>query len=179
MSAIFPISTNSLRLRPFESKDADAKLRLDNDLRIRMFLGQQTSGARAANVLDEEIAAFAHDGHGLLAITEAQTGQLIGYAGLFQDRSRDGLELVIAVAEASRHGSVGFEAAQALLKAGCAGLGAKEIVGRVDPANAPAIALVRRLGMLRVPDAIDQFSQALQHVYVWSCAAEHTPGART
>ena len=164
-SAIFPVVTRRLLLRPFVRADAPAKFRLDCDPDIQRYLGGPTTPERSARALDYEIAQFELHGFGLVALVVVATDQIVGYGALQQEPSTEGLEVIVAVATEARGRGYGLEAAGALIDAACGPLRQDKVFGRVNPSNTASARLVARLGMQRVGDRTDPLHGRVEHVY--------------
>ncbi len=118
-----------------------------------------------------DIEAFERQGFGPLAVVDANTGNLLGYAVLQREPSRSRLELVIGLEEPARCKGFGTEIAEALVTFACDRLGVNEVVGLVDPGNKPSEGFVAALGMKRVEDRVDPMTGKREHVYSASCEA--------
>ena len=165
MITVFPIETPSFVLRAFTLQDTEAIFRLDSDPEIQKYLGSPlVSRERSARMLEHEIATFARQGFGLVAVAEPVTDRVLGYASLHRDRSRDGLEVVVALAAEACGNRLGPAVAEALLDVGCRRLRATEIVARVSPTNTKALRLVERLRMKRVEQTPEEY------IYAWPCS---------
>ena len=169
MSLTFPIETDRLLIRPFKLEDTDAKFRLDSDPDIQKYLGGSTIRERSARLLETAIEEFERQGYGLVALVETATCEIIGYATLQREPSRERLELVLAVLPQARKKEFAFEAAKALISAGCAGLQEKEIVGRVNLKNIASLRLVEKLGMRKIGERTDPLDGSVEYIYIASC----------
>ena len=158
--------TNKILLRPFRPEDALEKENLDTDPDIKRYLGATPPK------LEDEIADFERQGFGLVAIVDASTDHIVGFAKLqYPDWNVDldlGLELIVAVAPKAWGRGFALEAAQMLIKIGCGSLQQKQIVGRVAASNIASLSLVCGLGMTKVGERDDIFD-GRQHIYVASC----------
>jgi len=164
-ASVFPLRTRRLLLRPFVAADAPARFRLDSDPAIQCYLGGPTSKHRSEMALMHDIEDFERVGYGVLAAIDAEGGDIVGYAALQREPSRDHLELVIALEGRVRQQRLGTEIAEALLLTAFRHLGAPEIVGRVNPDNTASAKLVANLGMSRVEDRVDPLTGTTEHVY--------------
>lgn len=171
LKAVFPVTTPHLVLRPFVAADARARFRLDSDPAIQRYLGEPTSQQRCEKTLMRDIEEFERQGYGALAVVEAGTGNIVGYAALQREPSRDRLELVIALEAGACGRGLGTEVAEALVLIACGHLRQPQVVGPVDPANAASLRFVAKLGMSRVEDRVDPLSGKTEHLYTLACDA--------
>jgi len=162
---LFPVASASgnILLRSFRIEDAVVKTRLDDDPEIRKLLGRPSK-------LEDDIAEFEHQGYGLVAIVDAATDQIAGYAKLQSPEWEKnlGLELVVAVAPEARRKGFAFEAAQKLIEISCGPLQQKQVVGRVASTNGASLKLVCKLKMKKVGERPNMFDH-VQHIFVVSC----------
>jgi RimJ/RimL family protein N-acetyltransferase len=89
-------------------------------------------------------------GFGLLAVTERETGRLIGEAGLQYLEEGPDIEVGYTLARAAWGRGYATEAAGAILRWGFAGLRLHRIVAVADPANAASLRVLEKLGMGRI-----------------------------
>jgi len=144
-----PILTERLRLRPFETGDAQALFALFR----RPEVGRYTGGAHAS-VADSRRLIETHHRHqaahgfALWAIEERDGGRLVGEAGL-QLLEQRGPEVEIGwVLDPDVWGrGYATEAARRWLEVGFADLALDRVIATILPANAASQAVASRLGM--------------------------------
>ncbi|MEC9343301.1 MAG: GNAT family N-acetyltransferase [Pseudomonadota bacterium] len=149
------LETDRLVLRPFEESDLPAVAQLRADRTAMDHLARTTSPADPAAWLARLMAEFAADGIGYMPIVRKEGGELIGYAGL---RMVD-YDLAFAPATdigwvlSSDHWGHGYatEAAARWLRYGFEELDRERIIAHTAVGNHPSQAVMRRLGMRRVP----------------------------
>jgi ribosomal-protein-alanine N-acetyltransferase len=97
-------------------------------------------------------AARAHwtaHGFGLLAITDRETGRLVGETGLHVLEDGPDVEVGYTLARAAWGRGYATEAATAVLRWGFAGLRLHRVVAVADPANHASLHVLDKLGMAR------------------------------
>ena len=148
----YPIVTDRLVLRPYETDDVDAVFAYQSmpdvvrhvpyEPRTRDEVAERVEAARTSTTLAAEGDVL------LLVIALRETGEVIGDVVLFyrsEQHSRGEIGYILHP-DHSGHGYA-TEAARELLRLGFEGLGLRRIIARVDARNDASIAVLQRLGM--------------------------------
>ena len=150
------LTTERLRLRPWRPEDLPHFAALNADPRVMehfpTVLSAQESGRQAAAVT----AHFQQHGFGLWAVEVIGVADFAGFVGLsiatFAAHFTPCVEIGWRLAfDHWKHGYA-TEAAHAALDCGFRRLGLEEIVAFTVPANRRSIAVMQRLGMMRLAD---------------------------
>lgn len=143
------LTTERLALRPFVPDDLDALAAIYADPDVMRHI---SSGVRTREQTAASLAAYAEEwrtkGHGVWAVTETATEQLLGMCG-FVVRAELGY---IFGRFAWGHG-IATEAARACLRFGFERLGCDTIGAGALKANAGSLRILEKLGMHSVPNA--------------------------
>ena len=143
------ITTERLTLRPFAPDDLDALAAIyaDPDVMRHISGGVRTREQTAASLADyaEEWRAR---GHGIWAVTETATGDLLGMCG-FVDRA----ELGYIFGRFAWGRGIATEAARACLRFGFERLDYETIGAGALKENAASLRILQKLGMHRAPNA--------------------------
>jgi len=146
------LETGRLVLRTFRAADGDAYAGLwaDGDT-VRHLPGGTTLATRPEEVAKWAIRAFqdhwAERGYGPFAVTERDSGILLGHCGLRFLNQRRETEIIFMIDRRWRGRGLATEAAQACLGDGFTRLRLDRIIGMIDPGNTAAAAVLRRCGM--------------------------------
>ena len=146
----FPIETDRMLLRPFRPGDAEALHEVWSDPAARRFGGDWPTPRTLADTrryLEPMLAGQRERGYASWAVLERGSGRLIGDCGVFPEDGR-GPELELAYGLAPDVWGRGYatEAAAACLQVAFGDLGAAQVVADVDPANAPSIRVLEKIG---------------------------------
>jgi [ribosomal protein S5]-alanine N-acetyltransferase len=146
------LDTERLRLRPFTLADAPYVLA---QLNQPSFLEQ--IGDRGVRTLEQAEAwlrsgpwpSYAAHGHGLLAVEERATGQVVGMCGLLKREALPEPDLGYAFLPGAWGRGYATEAARAVLLHAGHVLGLARVLAIVSPGNAPSIRVLEKLGFRR------------------------------
>lgn len=157
------LETPRLCLRPLEARDAEFILELLNDPAFIANIGDKGVRTRegALGYIETTAAKFAENGFGLLAV-EDREGLVMGICGLVRREGLEGPDLGYAFLP--RFWGQGFaeEAARAILDT-CV---LDRVLAVTDPANAPSIRLLGKLGF--TPDGqVSLDGVGVSNRYVW------------
>jgi RimJ/RimL family protein N-acetyltransferase len=141
------IETDRLRLRPLAIGDLDAFVELHRDPRVTRYItAYATRGAAEARLREIE-SEWRERGHGIFAVRERESGEVLGRAGLKYWPQFDETEVGwVFRADAWGRGYAG-EAARACIDWGFANLDAPYLTAMIHPDNEASLRLARRLGM--------------------------------
>ena len=153
--AVVTLTTDRLLLRGFTDADREPFAALNADPRVMEHFPEPLTRERSDAFVDRIAAHWAEQGWGLWALERRDTGQFIGFTGLwpvgfdapFEPRTEVGWRL------AAEHWGHGFatEAARAALAFGFDVLGRAEIVSFTSRLNLRSQAVMRRIGMRHEP----------------------------
>ncbi|MFF1919950.1 GNAT family N-acetyltransferase [Streptomyces sp. NPDC058221] len=164
------IETERLSLRPLETADVDAFVKLHADPDVNRFVGAY-SRPQALERLAAIERQWAERGHGLCAVELRATGEFIGRSGLQYWPRFDEVELGWALqAERWGHGYA-TEAARACLDWGFATLDTEYFTALIRPGNTPSVKVAERLGFS--PRRQDELNGNAVTVYALDRPAAH------
>jgi RimJ/RimL family protein N-acetyltransferase len=150
------ITTPRLVLRPFEDADRQPFFELNTHPLVVESLGVAPSRAESEAMVDRYTAELEREGWSFWAVSERGHPVLIGMVGLHRVPPRLPCAPAVEVGWRLHPGSWGHgyatEAARAALDAGFAA-GIEEIVAFTTTRNTRSQAVMRRIGMVRDPDA--------------------------
>lgn len=149
--------TERLRIRRLEPRDVDALHVICGDEELMRYVGDSRPLRRedCERWIEISIRNYERQGYGNFAVDERATDRMVGYCGLVRAPSREEVEVIYTfLAEVSGRGYA-TEAARAVLDAGFETFGLTEIYATIDPANAPSIRIVEKLGMRFVKEEVE------------------------
>lgn len=161
--------TERLLLRGLEPSDLDAYAAICADPEVRRYLGDGRPLERPAawRELALLIGHWGLRGFGQWAVVQAETGELVGRAGLWQPEGWPGLEVGWVLGRPYWGRGFATEAARAALDHAFASLRARRVISLIHPQNERSIRVAARLGE-RYERAVE-LSGTLHHLY----AIEH------
>ena len=142
------IHTDRLIIRAFTLDDVDDYHRvLNSDADVMRYLpgGAPLPRERSASILRYFIEHGQRWGFSFMAVTEKETGALMGHVGLH--KLSDAVEVGYALGKAYWGGGYATEAARALLRFGFEQVQLAEIIGLAYAANKASRRVMERLGM--------------------------------
>lgn len=147
------LATARLRLRPLTEDDAPFILRLLNEPSFLRFIGDKqvrTLEDAQGYLRGGPLASYQVHGHGLLAVTLAETGEPLGMCGLLKRDHLDAPDLGFAFVPEAWGRGFAREAAEAVLAQAEQDFGYARILALVSPDNDRSIALLGKLGFVFV-----------------------------
>ena len=139
-------------MRPFEADDTTAAFAIFGDPAVMQYslAGVHTSLDQTAAFLASRNAYAATHGHGFWALTERDSGALVGMCGLELIRDAGVIELAYRLRRDRWGQGYASEAAAAWLARGFAELALERIVAFIEPANTASARVAVKIGMQRV-----------------------------
>lgn len=165
------LETKRLRLRLFNSGDAQAMYRLSSDPEVIKY-----AEARPVESLEEArqrleagpLSDYRKYGYGRFALELKETGQVIGFCGIKFIPEIDLPEIGYRLEKRYWGQGYGTEAAKACVAFAREDLQLEKIVALIMPENAASIRIAEKLGMARGPlihiDDVDAFQYELRLV---------------
>ena len=144
------LTTARLRLRPFTPADHDRIHAVYSDPEVMRFVGHGAHGtlAETANALRIYGEVLARRGYSFLAVTERESGALIGDGGLHPLGGQGpDVELGYTLARSAWGRGYATELGRALIEHAFAVLRAPRVVAQVEPANLGSRRVLEKLGM--------------------------------
>jgi ribosomal-protein-alanine N-acetyltransferase len=158
------LTTPRLQLRPFTEADAPAMFRLGADTAVMRYIGSapmQTEAEALAYLRSHPLRDYQRTGFGRLAITLAESGDIIGFCGLKWVDEINGFDLGYRLLPAFWRQGLAVEACLAVLDdAHTLGLRCpsgqlqNQIYGLVHPDNFGSIRVLEKLGFAYQQDII-------------------------
>lgn len=145
------LETDRLRLQRFTAgpEESEFALRLLNEPSYLENIGDKgvrTLEQAAGYLREGPIKSYGLHGHGLYLVVLKETGQLVGICGLLKRDQFKDADLGYAFLPEFWSQGFAFESATAVLDYGRKTLGLAKVIALVNPANAPSIKLLRKLG---------------------------------
>ena len=142
------IETERLIVRTWMPSDAADLAAIYGDPQtMKYILSGVKTPEQTRTLIADMMEAHDRDGCSIWPVIRKDNSELIGSCGLMKTAQAKELELGFAFAPKGRGSGYAFEAARAVLDFGFEQLHATSVIALVHPFNAPAIALVNRLGM--------------------------------
>ncbi len=143
------LETERLRLRELEEADLEAMGRFLKDPEVMYAYEHGFTDEEVRQWLDRNLQRYAEDGHGLWAVIEKETSDLIGLCGLtWQDwEGRQVLEIGYQLRKDKWHQGFAAEAAVACKHYAFETLGAREVFSIIRDNNFPSQHVALRNGM--------------------------------
>lgn len=149
------IPTERLTLRDWREDDLPIWHAINADPEVHEFLGPVWDEARTAASMRHYQEAYRRNGFGFWAVEVRATGRLIGMAGLDvvdEEVAFDGVEIGWRLGKDAWGHGYATEAARAVLDFGFTTAGLDEIYAITMRGNERSQAVMRRIGMVHVPD---------------------------
>jgi RimJ/RimL family protein N-acetyltransferase len=163
------IETERLRLRAWRPDDAEPFAALNADPEVTRFLRGPMSRAESDELLARIRAHWDEHGFGLYALEVKATSAFAGFVGLaipsFLPDVLPAVEVGWRLAREHWGNGYATEGARASLEHAFAGLGLRQVISIVDPANAASVRVAQRLGMERGRDRIHPQTRVRLAVY--------------
>lgn len=149
------IESERLFLRRWKPSDHEPFHQMNSDSDVMRFLPKLLSREESDATIARIEEHFEKSGFGWWALEKKETGEFIGFTGLyvpkFEAHFTPCVEVGWRLAKAHWKNGYATEAAKAALDFGFSKIGLQEIVSITVPANRPSIAVMERLGMNRKP----------------------------
>lgn len=148
------IETRRLRLRPMADGDLDALSAITSDPAVMAFVGdgQPLSRASTAEWITNAAASLPDTGLGSRAVVHAESGALIGWAGLVWRADEEVVELLYGFARQFWGQGLASEAAHAIIDSSQA----PSIDATIDPSNAASRRILDKLGFTEIATELDE-----------------------
>ncbi len=140
------LETERLILRPPIAEDLDGWESFAADPETMRFLGDLVPRAGAWRALAGVAGSWALHGFGMFAVIEKASGRWVGRVGPWRPEGWPGTEVGWALLSTATGRGYALEATVASMDWAVEVLGWTDIIHTIDPANAPSIALARRIG---------------------------------
>ncbi|MDQ4144792.1 MAG: GNAT family N-acetyltransferase [Actinomycetota bacterium] len=146
------IHTARLYLRPIKPEDKQQLLNLFADAKVMQFSdeGKPQTPEWVNQWVDEAVRDYQELGYGVMIVEDRQSGDLLGYCGLFRHNDIDGraeTELGYRLVGTSWGKGYATEAAKAVLDHAHVKSGLERVVAMVDPDNAASRRVAEKIGM--------------------------------
>lgn len=167
------IETARLLLRPPCADDFEPWAALMTDAEHVRYIGGVQPRPVAWRGLMTMIGCWAGTGFGMFSVVERSSGRWIGRAGPWSPEGWPGTEIGWSFLRDAGGRGYATEAASAAMDWAFDALGWSEVIHSIDPANAPSIAVARRLGSelmsegCVLPEPFDSL-----HVQLWGQTRE-------
>lgn len=142
------LETERAILRMFAMDDLDALTAICSNPQVVKYIGLDCQPIPREDINNALISILAHwekNGFGRLAVTDKESGRLIGYAGL---RSHEGTaELVYMLDEPFWNKGLGTEISKAMVKTGFEYHNFPRIIAMTRPENKASIRVMEKTGM--------------------------------
>jgi len=158
----FPVlETERLILRCPQESDLDGFAEMMADEEAMRFLGGAKPRAEAWRVMATLAGSFAIRGYGLFSVIDRVTAEWLGRIGPWFPHDWPGTEVGWGLKRSAWGQGYAAEAAAAAMDFAFDRLGWTEVIHTIAPANAPSIAVAKRMGSRylrpgRLPAPIDQ-----------------------
>jgi RimJ/RimL family protein N-acetyltransferase len=147
------ITTERLLLRRWRHEDRAPFAAMNADPRVMEFYRQKLSREESDAYVDRIEAHYEREGFGLFAAELRESGEFIGYVGLWVPRFEAPFTPCVEIGwrlSAEQWGrGLATEGARAALRWGFESLGLPEIVSFAVPANVRSIRVMQKIGMKR------------------------------
>ena len=152
------LETERLILRPPLHEDFDGFAAMQKNEDVMRFLGGATSRDGAWRVMSNLAGSWALLGYGMFSVIEKATGRWVGRLGPWRPGGVEGgwpgYEVGWGLAAEAQGKGYATEGAAASMDWAFDHLGWDEIIHCIEPANAPSIAVAKRLGSTMLRDAV-------------------------
>jgi len=148
-----PILTERLRFRPVTPRDAGRLHVLYRDATLMRYItGRPRTVAETRARLARDLRHHRRHGFGLCVAEWLATGEVVGRCGIEPVESEGGLqgEMAWMFKKAWWGRGLGTESARALIRFAAEELRLTRLFARADPENHASIAIMERVGMIRV-----------------------------
>ena len=152
-----PIITRRLLLRMFCEADFESYFRLWDDPDVMQYLGDGKVMSRQESWrnMAMHVGHWALRGHGMFAVDERASGQLIGRVGFYSPEGWHGVELGWAVGKQFMGRGYATEAARRCIDYAFTELSLDRLVSSIQADNVRSIRVAERLGMHRLEYTVE------------------------
>jgi RimJ/RimL family protein N-acetyltransferase len=142
------LETERLRLRGFTEDDSEPLFALMQDPDVVRYIGDRRIPTRQEvwRGIAGYIGHWALRGHGLWAVDDRETGELVGRIGILNPLEWPGPEIAYTIGRRWWGQGLATEGARAGRDWGFEHLDVDELISLIDPANVASIAVATRLG---------------------------------
>lgn len=144
------VETDRLLLRIPEERDLDAWATFMADEEASRFLGGVQGRAAAWRAMAAMRGSWSLRGFGMFSVIEKESERWVGRVGPWAPEGWPGTEVGWGIAPAFQRRGYAVEAAVASIDWSFENLGWSDVIHCIDPANAPSIAVARKLGSERI-----------------------------
>ena len=164
------VHTERLLLRAANESDVDAFAAMAADPQFTRFIGGPVTNRAAAWLkVARQLGMWVLRGHGIWAVVEQETGQVIGRSGLWWEPGWPGLEAVWFIAPSRWGRGYAPEAARAALRFAFEVHNADRVVSVIRSDNTASIRVAEKIG--ETYDHTEHLHGADKHVYAISRTA--------
>ena len=164
----FRLETERLVLRPFTTHDLDAIHEVLSDPVSMQYYPAPFSREKSRRWIEWNLAHYRDDGHGLWALEERTTGELVGDCGLIPqvvDGERE-VEVGWHVRRDKQRRGLATEAARECVRYAFEELGRTRLISLIRPENLPSRRVAEKLGMTVEKEVVRSAPPMLHRVYV-------------
>ena len=139
--------TDRLILRLLDEKDVNAIFAMRSDPEVMRFIRAPQNRIETINWLNLVSSRWESDRIGFCALVEKQTGNFVGWCGLWRLKETSDLEIGYAIAKNAWGKGFATEAARVFLHYAFEQLKSDKIVAVAEPENASSRRVMEKLGM--------------------------------
>ena len=143
----FMIETKRLLIRKMVECDLDDIYAMRSDADVMRYIREPQERKEALRWIKLVNSKWDTDSVGICAVSAKETGQFIGWCGLWVLQETDEIEIGYAVAKPHWRKGYAFEAAEGVLEYGFKQLGLPKIVACANPNNRGSRRVMEKLGM--------------------------------
>lgn len=166
---MFTVQTERLALRHFSVLDLEPMLCIFGDAEVMRFGDGVQTSAWVQQWLLRCVEQYRRQDFGVYAVVERESGEVIGYCGLFffpNIHGRAEVEIGYRLARVKWGCGYATEAATAVRDYAFQTLGVKRLIALIDPQNRTSICVAEKLGMRYESEVMLEGYMHPDHVYV-------------
>lgn len=144
------LDTERLILRPLQDGDEVALMPVFGDPDVMEFGDLASNQTEVATWVHDKVEQAAASGHTVMLVTDRETGDALGYCGLFDEEDIDGkpeVEVGYRLAKAAWGNGFATEAVKKVLEHAHQQLGLDRVVAMIDPGNTASANVATKVGM--------------------------------
>lgn len=149
------IRTERLLLEPYVPEDEEDFLRLFGDEEVARWIGDGPQSDEENRALFGRVFTHVYPTSRFDVWGVREDGRLVGHAEIKDTTDVDGYEIIYALARQAWGRGLGTELASALVSYGFGELGLSEVHATVAHGNSASLALLEKLGFVRVDETPD------------------------